>query len=232
MGLAISLRTKEDGNYYRQALLGLIEIDNIDAVLLSYPYFQEFKPYKNQYKTGVSNYSIIDDGLINIFTKKRIKKFVLGTITSSKNGNEWLTSNKNFVDRINAEILKMKSTTKVKYKQFVTKKNDRLWHAKIAIGFSHLEPVVFIIGSSNMTRPAFQEKNKDFNYECDVIMWTDEKYKKIFMNSFNNIDPVGEGLNIPPIFAAFDSTVEQFNEKEIMEKFYSSFKNSDLINFN
>lgn len=42
------------------------------------------------------------------------------------------------------------------------------WHAKVFIGKSQGEPVVAAIGSSNLTRRAF-DTLKNFNYECDVL---------------------------------------------------------------
>ncbi|MBU4423060.1 MULTISPECIES: hypothetical protein [unclassified Acidovorax] len=44
------------------------------------------------------------------------------------------------------------------------------WHAKVFLAKAAGKPVVGIIGSSNVTRRAFGEV-KDFNYECDVVMW-------------------------------------------------------------
>ncbi len=44
------------------------------------------------------------------------------------------------------------------------------WHAKVFIAKHGKDPVVGIIGSSNITRRAFGIF-KDFNYECDVVIW-------------------------------------------------------------
>jgi len=44
------------------------------------------------------------------------------------------------------------------------------WHAKVFLAKAAGQPVVGVIGSSNVTRRAFGEL-KDFNYECDVVMW-------------------------------------------------------------
>lgn len=44
------------------------------------------------------------------------------------------------------------------------------WHAKVFLAKSGPKPLVGIIGSSNITRRAFGIF-KDFNYECDVVMW-------------------------------------------------------------
>lgn len=46
------------------------------------------------------------------------------------------------------------------------------WHAKVFVGKSQGEPVIAAIGSSNMTRRAF-DTAKNFNYECDVLFWNE-----------------------------------------------------------
>lgn len=51
------------------------------------------------------------------------------------------------------------------------------WHAKVFLAKQAGTPLVAIIGSSNITRRAFGEL-KDFNYECDVVIW-DESVPEI-----------------------------------------------------
>jgi len=51
------------------------------------------------------------------------------------------------------------------------------WHAKVFLAKTRGAPMVGIVGSSNITRRAFGEM-KDFNYECDVVMW-DESVPEI-----------------------------------------------------
>ena len=51
------------------------------------------------------------------------------------------------------------------------------WHAKVFIGKSQGAPIVAAIGSSNLTRRAF-DTIKNFNYECDVLFW-DESHRSI-----------------------------------------------------
>lgn len=46
------------------------------------------------------------------------------------------------------------------------------WHAKVFIAKSQGEPVIAAIGSSNLTRRAF-DTFKNFNHECDVLFWSD-----------------------------------------------------------
>jgi phosphatidylserine/phosphatidylglycerophosphate/cardiolipin synthase-like enzyme len=46
------------------------------------------------------------------------------------------------------------------------------WHAKVFVAFKGGEPMIGIIGSSNITGRAFGLL-KDWNYEADVILWND-----------------------------------------------------------
>lgn len=52
----------------------------------------------------------------------------------------------------------------------VQKRRTSRWHAKVFIAWEDGVPAFGIIGSSNMTRPAFG-KSKPFNFEADVVMW-------------------------------------------------------------
>jgi hypothetical protein len=48
------------------------------------------------------------------------------------------------------------------------------WHAKIFLAKAAGEPVMAVMGSSNVTRRAFGEFPQ-FNYECDVVMWDETR---------------------------------------------------------
>lgn len=53
------------------------------------------------------------------------------------------------------------------------------WHAKVFVAKdSNGSPVLATIGSSNITRRAF-DTLKNFNYECDVVFW-DETNSEIY----------------------------------------------------
>ncbi|GCE90865.1 hypothetical protein MSKU15_2466 [Komagataeibacter diospyri] len=76
------------------------------------------------------------------------------------------------------------------------------WHAKISIAKINNTPVFASIGSSNITRRAF-DTLKDFNYECDIIFW-DENIPEI-NNIMNEI--IGEEADLFPsvIIANYDN---------------------------
>lgn len=46
------------------------------------------------------------------------------------------------------------------------------WHAKVAIRLNKGIPVAAIVGSSNLTGPAFGESPYRWNVEADVLLWT------------------------------------------------------------
>jgi hypothetical protein len=50
--------------------------------------------------------------------------------------------------------------------------NGYRWHAKVFLAHDQEGPALGIVGSSNMTRPAFGTESP-FNYEADAVMWDD-----------------------------------------------------------
>ncbi len=68
------------------------------------------------------------------------------------------------------------------------------WHAKIFILKKNGEPIFGIIGSSNMTRPAF-DYSSPFNFEADVVLWNynNQKIDKICQSQTDLIE--GENAN-------------------------------------
>jgi hypothetical protein len=45
------------------------------------------------------------------------------------------------------------------------------WHAKIAIRTRGTTPLAALLGSSNLTFPAYSEGRRSWNFECDVAIW-------------------------------------------------------------
>ncbi len=98
------------------------------------------------------------------------------------------------------------------------------WHSKIFIAKSSNVPVVGVIGSSNITSRAFGTQSP-FNYECDVIMWSE--INSVINQAINNaIGDAGEGsgvivANYDAIHPANQETLEQrliLLEKEILNR--------------
>lgn len=87
--------------------------------------------------------------------------------------------------------------------------NPNKWHAKVALLLKAGEPLAGIIGSSNLTQPAYRAPASYWNYECDVV---------IDPHDILNVD-VGAGSVIQAIL---DPTVQQPDElarlKELLDE--------------
>lgn len=175
MGLWITLRQNRENSYFRQHLLNMIS-DRIegDTLILAYGYFQEEDPLQNPEK-----YSTSEDLLIDAIIKnKKIQEIrVIGAKGSSGPFTRFCTKLQN------------------QWKRTVTPQEikSKNWHAKIAMKFKSVtkndgsvekSPVCAIIGSSNLTRPAYGtslfkprpeiSKFTRFNHECDVVIFVNE----------------------------------------------------------
>ena len=88
------------------------------------------------------------------------------------------------------------------------------WHAKVFVASKDGEPVVAVIGSSNITARAFGIR-KDWNYEADVVLWddankaaqaivrgalapadTDSEGFGIIVSDYSSNDPINRGLTM------------------------------------
>jgi hypothetical protein len=86
------------------------------------------------------------------------------------------------------------------------------WHAKIAIKLKDGSPKAAIIGSSNLTRPAYSEGYSAFNNECDVVLWVDEpSANEHFRPTPDDFDAkMGDDYLFSPIYSLLD---ERFKDQ-------------------
>jgi hypothetical protein len=147
--VAIFLRNTGSTNKFRRTVLGALRTDMVDEALLCSGFFQD----DAKYSTGA------DFDLIAHRSCTPLKLTTLGLYSYS-----WKAQYSTFFSQIQ---------TKNACGCFsaVQKRIPSMgWHAKVFLAKAAGRPVVGIIGSSNVTRRAFGEL-KDFNYECDVVMW-------------------------------------------------------------
>ena len=149
--LAFFLRNKLTENRFSDAVLAALNMPSIDSALLCSGFFQED-----------SSYSVTAAKFSNIV--RCCHPLQLTTVGYYTHGKASYTA---FV----SGIKKYCCGGCVKHTPLRTP-GDK-WHAKVFIGKARGEPVVAAIGSSNMTRRAF-DTVKSFNYECDVLMWDEQ----------------------------------------------------------
>ena len=147
--IAIFLRNTGSTNKFRRTVLGTLRSAIVDEALLCSGFFQD----DAKYSTGA------DFDLIAHRSCAPLKLTTLGLYSYS-----WKAQYSSFFSQIQANNACACFTA-------VKKRIPSMgWHAKVFLAKAAGQPVVGIIGSSNVTRRAFGEL-KDFNYECDVVVW-------------------------------------------------------------
>jgi hypothetical protein len=93
-------------------------------------------------------------------------------------------------------------------------------------GSSH-EPIAALIGSSNLTRPSWgQAKDISWNFEGDVLLWTDiDELNSHFGSQYQPRVRFGD------IRLVLDNKVPQFNEKEQLKMLYEHIRHSGITRF-
>lgn len=199
MGILIFLRTNKKISYFRRYLLKLINSPTSDKLLLCSGYIWEY-----------SNYSILNDELLNAISSQNVEVITVAGMLSGQ-GN-WENKYKSFVKRLKSNNIKV-----VSYK--AKKKN---WHAKVAIKLNGEDPIAGLIGSSNLTAPAYRENHGRFNYEADVLIW-DPRYDWYF-----RVD-IGDFIDNPlgPIDTILNPDIRQFDECERLKAIYNTTMNEE-----
>ncbi len=147
--VAIFLRNTGTVNKFRRTILNTLRTDLVDEALVCSGFFQD----NGKYSAGV------DFDLISHRACSPLKITTLGLYSYS-----WKAQYATFFSQLNA-------TNSCACFSSVQKRIPSMgWHAKVFLAKQANKPLVGIIGSSNITRRAFGEF-KDFNYECDVVMW-------------------------------------------------------------
>lgn len=91
----------------------------------------------------------------------------------------------------------------------------RNWHAKIAVRLDKTgTPAAAIVGSSNLTGPAYAEGRSTWNYESDVTIWTPASGLGDYFR--DDSEPTGDPFE--QIIAKLSEDVRQPNEEERIER--------------
>ena len=198
MPVRVTLRTGKDFSPFREMLHRLIKLSEGDDLILCSGYIWEPQ-------TGSSNfkYNILDDELLDALKIGCQGKEI--TTIAGKLDERWLDYYKNFVKRLKQAGFRVKP-------YFAPKRN---WHAKIAIRLSQGKPIAAIIGSSNLTGPAYGENRYSWNFESDVLIWENsQKLNGIFNETFQGETPFGD------LRLVMNSDIHQMNEREQLNRIF------------
>jgi hypothetical protein len=157
MPVTLVLRHRSDLSPFRRLLLGLITAPGARSVLIGSGYIWEPSP--------PCSYRILADQLgaaIASGCAGGEVTLIAGKLTRAK----WLTYYENFIRglrQLHPEVIAL----------YARRKN---WHAKIAIRHDAGQlPIAALVGSSNLTGPAFAEPHARWNYECDALIWPEDR---------------------------------------------------------
>jgi hypothetical protein len=155
MPVTLVLRRSMDQSPFRRLLLGLVEAPKARSLILGSGYIWEPPPE--------GKYHVLDDEL-----GRAIQDGCSGgevtLIAGMLRGGKWLNYYENFVRGLSQRHPNVVSLV-------APRKN---WHAKVAIRHDQGQvPIAALVGSSNLTGPAYKEPHKNWNYECDTLIWPD-----------------------------------------------------------
>lgn len=193
MPVRITLRSRKDFSPFREMLKRLIEAPEGDSLILCSGYIWE----------PVTGYKVSDDELLDTLQRGCSQGEI--TTIAGKLDEDWIEYYKNFVRRLKNANLKVTP-------YFAPKRN---WHAKIAIRLKECKPIAAIVGSSNLTGPAYGENRRTWNFEGDVLIWSisrtlDSYFKKPFQVDM----PFGD------LQLVLDPRTRQLNEQQQLESIY------------
>src|SRR5437867_1149423 len=154
MPLTITLRRGRESSPFRRQLLRLCRMPTGGDLILSSGYIYE--PDRG--------YSLLDDKLLDAIvegTAGHTVRTIAGKLQKS-GPMDRLQYYRNFVAALRSAGVQVEALMAPK----------RNWHAKMAVRLDQTGvPVAAIVGSSNLTGPAYGEGRATWNYEADVTIW-------------------------------------------------------------
>jgi len=204
MPIKIALRKDSKQSPFRRMLNMLLRSPIADSSILCSGYISS--PNKD-------GYYILDDGLrksIEVGCKNGKLTMILGMHFQD------------FKDKYRYFIKNLQSNNINVDAYYASGKN---WHAKVAIRIRQGQPIAALIGSSNLTPPAYKLGGK-WNYEADVLIW---KKSRELTNFFRE-----DEMNLPfgRLELILDPDVQQPSEEEQLEDLYNDVMNrTGLIPF-
>lgn len=198
MPIKIALRTGVGLSPFRRLLLHMLHPSTGDSALICSGYIWEPKGGK---------YQVLADNLLKSITLGCPNGVI--TVAGKLGGGRYRDFYTNFVSRISAASSITAYTSPL----------DN-WHAKIAIRLRNGVPVAGIIGSSNLTGPAYGENRPPtpytpgWNYEADTLIWVGERRLNKHFNGITFDMPFGF------IDAVINPRVQQLSEGEQLQRLY------------
>lgn len=182
MGLAITLRYKANINKFRDIMIGSIASGVGNRALMTSGFFQENAIF---YGKASAYQATQEPNLVHALISNSVRLMTVGVHANGTARNSWIASYKNFASNLSKGGVHITPMLHPKLR----------WHAKVFVLMNNTQPIMAIIGSSNITRPAFSD-TPPFNNECDVIIWSEQfsKIGDLVRAHFSDVDDQGFGM--------------------------------------
>ena len=154
MGIRIFLRTDGNDSRFRVSLNRLIRATHGDSLVICSGYISDIDSMKQEISDSIK-LGCKTGGTVTLIAGK----------LENINGVDWEDRYKRFAKHLKLELALTGINLVVKTAP------GRNWHAKIAFKLDGQAPVIGLMGSSNLTGPAYLAPVDKWNYESDVLMW-------------------------------------------------------------
>jgi len=161
MGARIFLRANGKDSLFRIYLNRLIRATHGDSLLLCSGYISDIPSMQQDIADSIK-IGCAPSGTVTLLAGKFAQS------TSDEFGVDWEARFNKFASFLKQEL----SPTGIDLKVMVAP--NRNWHAKIALKVNGTNPVIALLGSSNLTGPAYLTGIKAWNYESDTLLWDED----------------------------------------------------------
>ncbi|MCK8664879.1 hypothetical protein M1M11_08275 [Pseudomonas azerbaijanoccidens] len=185
MGARIFLRTNGENSRFKVCLNRLICSAHGDSLLLCSGYISDIpliqKDIVESIKIGCA-----PSGTVTLVAGK------FSQSTGNKFAIDWEAKFKKFASFLKEEL----SSTGIHLKVMMAP--NRNWHAKIALKINGTTPVIALLGSSNLTGPAYMTGIDAWNYESDTLLWDEDIVGPGILHSTASSDEVELDMIVRP----------------------------------
>jgi hypothetical protein len=141
---------------------------------------------------------------------------IVVTVAGKLSDPRWEDFYRNFVLRLSQAGLRVKP--------FIAPRRN--WHAKIAIRLCNGKPIAALIGSSNLTGPAYRLNWHKWNFESDVLIWPSSPELDGYFR-----DSMASGGHAGDLDLILDPSVHQLTEQQQIQELYDDICRNDLDAF-
>lgn len=160
MGLLFVMRTGEKISAVKEIIISMNKQLEADSAFLGSGYITEYVDKKHG---GIFYFASAQVNSSKIELKNSFPNNLTIVGVHSNKSSYWYDNYRRFVLNI------CKRTNPIHVTAYY-EKNGR-WHAKIYILLKAGVPIAAVIGSSNLTCPAFWDNSSGFNIEADLVIW-------------------------------------------------------------